>query len=277
MADSERGLSNNAIQPSTTQALVEPMGVPSAQELMVYQTWAKTAVESNMYRGIGKEAGVMMIMLAAREFGIGPAQALNGGLNIIEGKVELSARMMSALIRRARHSVQVLESTDKVCRIKGIRRDTGDTLISGFTIEEAQQAGLVKEKGAWRKCPQDMLFARAMSRLARQLFADVIGIGYVEGEINLEFEPPSIIDRELREDEWHEVSGEPLIFNEAEELEKILFNVDHADRELFMDFLFAIETHYSWSRISALQEMAKDVDKTILRFKEWKIKHENTN
>jgi len=159
-------------------------GLPSAQELMVYETWAKTAAESKMYKGVGAEAGIMMIMLAAREYGIGPAQALNGGLHIIEGKVELSARMMSALIRRAKHSVRILECSDKICSLHGKRRDTGDEFTASFSIEEAQQAGLIKDKGAWKKTPKDMLFARAMTRLARQLFADVIGIGYVEGEIS---------------------------------------------------------------------------------------------
>jgi len=100
-----------------------------------------------MYRNVGKESAIMMIMLAAREYGIGPAQALNGGLHIIEGKVELSARVMSALIRRAKHKLHIIESTNTKCVIKGIRSDTGEEHTASFTIEEAQQAGLVKEKG----------------------------------------------------------------------------------------------------------------------------------
>lgn len=70
-----------------------------------------------MYRSVGKESSIMMIMLAAREYGIGPAQALNGGLHIIEGKVELSARIMSALIRKSRHALKIVESTEKKCTI----------------------------------------------------------------------------------------------------------------------------------------------------------------
>lgn len=159
-------------------------GMPNQQELMVYQTWAKNAVESQMYRGVGKEPGIMMIMLAAREYGIGPAQALNGGLHIIEGKVELSARIMSAMIRRAKHTLKILESTDKQCVIYGKRADTGEEHTVTFNIEMAQRAGLIKEKGGWKRTPEDMLFARAISRLARQLFSDVIGIGYIEGEIS---------------------------------------------------------------------------------------------
>jgi hypothetical protein len=33
------------------------------------------------------------------------------------------------------------------------------------------------------KYPEDMLYNRALSRLARRLFADVIGTSYIEGEI----------------------------------------------------------------------------------------------
>lgn len=157
--------------------------VPVEHEMQVYQTMAKQAVESKFYRNFGDTAAVMSIMLSARELGISPMSALNGGLNIIQGKVEISARMMNALIRRAGHSIITKESTEKACKLIGKRGDTKDSEEVGFTIEEAKNANLVKSGGGWQKFPSDMLYARALSRLARRLFPDVIGCCYVEGEI----------------------------------------------------------------------------------------------
>src|SRR5262249_51190592 len=131
--------------------------VATAHELMAYQAYAKTAVESQMYRGIGKESGVMMIILAAREYGIPPCQALNNGIRIIEGNVELSARIMSALIRRGKHKLKIIENTETKCVIWGQRRDTMEEHTVEYTIEMAQKAGLIREKGAWKKTPEDML------------------------------------------------------------------------------------------------------------------------
>lgn len=159
-------------------------GLPSAQEIAVYEVWAKYAVDSQMYRSMGKEAGVMMILLAAREYGIPPAMALNGGLKLINGNVEMSARIMESLIRRAGHKIKIGVLDPEKCTVYGYRKDNGDTQWASFTIEEAKQAGLVKEGGGWKKFPMDMLYARALSRLARRLFADVIGVGYVQGEIS---------------------------------------------------------------------------------------------
>jgi hypothetical protein len=187
------------VQPYSPMPSPAPMisSSPAEHEMAIFCTWAKYAVDSQMYRSVGKEAAVMMIMLAAREYGIGPAQALNGGLHIIEGKVELSARMMGALIRRAGHTLQPKECTNEVCTIFGRRRDTGEELTNTYTIEDAAAAGLIKEKGGWKKNPKDMLFARCLSQLARQLFQDVIGIGYIEGEISgtaPEIEKPPIAE-----------------------------------------------------------------------------------
>lgn len=157
------------------------MGLPSQHEMEVFRTMAKGAVQSRMYKG--DESSVIMIMLAARELGIPPMAALNGGLHLIQGKVEISARMMSALIRKAGHSLILKESTDEKCVLVGIRKDNQDTFEASYTIHDAHKAGLVKSGGGWVKFPKDMCFARALSRLSRQLFSDVIGIGYVEGEI----------------------------------------------------------------------------------------------
>lgn len=249
---------------STTNA-VNITGMPSTHEMMAYQTYAKTAVDSQMYRGVGKEAGVMMIMLAAREFGIGPAQALNGGINIIEGKVELSARMMQAMIRRGKHIIKILETTNERCRIYGKRADTGEEYIAEFTIQQAQAAGLIKEKGAWKKTPDDMLFARTMSKLARRLFSDVIGIGYVQGEISTCY---------AHEEALQEVIQEIPDISEQELLQDLLESIPQEDRNLMLQFLEQVKDHYKWDKIKTLKEFLVDISKTITRFHDWKNKIE---
>lgn len=258
--------SNTANVPAVNTQSSVLVGLPSAQELMVYETWAKNAADSQMYRNVGKESAIMMIMLAAREYGIGPAQALNGGLHIIEGKVELSARMMSALIRRAKHTMKILESTDKKCVVYGKRSDTGEEHTATFTIEEAQQAGLIKEKGGWRKAPIDMLYARAISRLSRQLFSDVVGIGYVDGEIE-RVEPAN---------KSNDHSGEhiSIVINpdkaNEESLYRQIYNYIGEEADAFDDFLKMVMSHYGWTRLKALDEFNINLDKTKEKYLNWR-------
>lgn len=247
--------------PLPIQASVSNVATP--HELMAYQAYAKTAVDSQMYRNVGREAGVMMIILAAREYGIPPCQALNNGIRIIEGNVELSARIMSALIRRAKHKLKIKESSDTKCVIWGQRRDTMEEHTVEYTIEMAQKAGLIKEKGAWKKNPEDMLFARAISRLSRQLFSDVVGMGYIEGEISdsrpngevleqVEKTPPSNMPIDLdtlRKEVLHLLEGEEPI-------------VVWAYRD-------ALQKHFKWSEEQALHGMMLDHDLKE-KFKKWK-------
>ena len=158
--------------------------VPLEHEMLVYDNMAKQAVQSKFYRNFGDVSAVMTIMLSARELGISPMSALNGGLNIIQGKVEVSARMMNAMIRRGGHSIKTLECIDTMCKMQGKRADNGDEEVVEFSFEEAERAGLVKPGGGWHKYPSDMLYARCLSRLARRLYPDIIGCSYVEGEIS---------------------------------------------------------------------------------------------
>ena len=150
--------------------------IPSEHEIVVYDTMAKSAVQSKFYNDLGNQTALITLMLSAREMGIGPMAAINGGLHIIQGKVQISARMMNALIRRAGHSLQTLESTEEKCVIKGKRKDNGDEETVNFSLEDAKKANLVKSGGGWSKYAVDMLYARALSRLARRLFPDVIGM-----------------------------------------------------------------------------------------------------
>lgn len=237
--------------------------IPSEHEMMVFHTMSETAVSSKMYKGIGEKAGVMMIMLAARELGIPPMQSLNGGLNIINGKVEISARMMNALIRKAGHKLITKECTETQCIIEGIRGDTGERQESSFSVAEAQKAGLVKPGGGWTKFPKDMCYARALSRLARQLFSDVIGIGYVEGEISGVVETaPQIQD----------VTEETEIENEQNSIDKFLELFDREDHYYAMEWLKLVMKNFGWTTCKAIDEMFKDKKRLFDKFKAWKDK-----
>jgi hypothetical protein len=176
-----------------------PSLIPSPEEFGLIKAISSYAKNSCLYQGVGDESKILMILLTARELGIPPMVALNGGIWNIMGKVELSARVMNSLIRKAGHSITIVESTNKICILLGKRKD-GDSFQCSFSIEDAQLAGLLK-KDTWVKFPADMLYNRCMSRLARRLFSDVIGNAYVEGEISDSQNVPS-----LREVEFEDVS-----------------------------------------------------------------------
>lgn len=128
------------------------------------------------------EVGVFAIIQKAKSVGMDILDALNGGMYFVGGKVELSGNAMNAIIRSKGHSVQKHSSwTPECCVLIGKRADNGDTMTVQFSMAEAKKAGL--NTPVWSKYPEDMLFWRALSRLARQLFPDVIKGCYVQGEI----------------------------------------------------------------------------------------------
>jgi hypothetical protein len=167
----------------TTENLpaIQGNNFPSQVDLQSVALIARTAHASQMYSGVGGEARIMMILLAAKELGVGPCQALNGGIWAIQGKIEISARLMNGLIRRAGHSIKIVRSDDECCTLLGTRTD-GDSFQVSFTKADAEKAGLWGSNTG-KKYPADMLYNRCMSRLGRRLFSDVIGQCYIEGEI----------------------------------------------------------------------------------------------
>ncbi len=164
--------------------------IPTESELSSYKIIATIAASNPYWKklgGSGDEKSIIStifsVMLLARELGISPMQAVSGGINNIQGKFEISARLMNQLIRRHGHLLQVKFIDDTVCKMYAKRKDTGEEMECTYHIEEAARSGLVKPGSAWVKIPQDMLFARCISRLARRMFPDCIGGCYIEGEI----------------------------------------------------------------------------------------------
>lgn len=241
--------------------------VPVENEMKVLETMAKNAVQSRFYKQFGDTTAVMSIMLSARELGISPMSALNGGLNIIQGKVEISARMMNALIRRAGGSIQTKVCNEKECVLIGKRADNKDTEQASFSMDEAKAAGLVKPGGGWQKYPSDMLYARALSRLARRLFPDIIGCCYVEGEIMPSKEEP------VREDETIDLKVERI--NPSEEAAKQIKEVK--ELKPMIRYISLIHEKFGIDYDEIVKKYLEDPKEFMKKFNQWKEKDEKNS
>ncbi len=172
----------------------------SLMELQNTQKLCQTLMQSPHYKKIGPD-GIFAIVETAKSVGVDPLHALNGGMYFVKGRVEMSSMMMNTLIRQAGHSItKDKRSNDTVCILHGKRADTNDTWVESFSIEDAKRAGVAGGM-SWRAYPKDMLFARALSRLARQLFPDVIKGCYVQGEVSSDTAIPTQSDEIALESE----------------------------------------------------------------------------
>lgn len=117
----------------------------------------------------GKPAAVAAAILAGREMGVPPMTAL-ANINVIKGKPGQSAQLMRQLILAAGHELRYTETTDTRCVVEGRRRGEENWQKVSFTADQAKKAGI--NLGGY---PEDKLVARATSRLARRVFADVLG------------------------------------------------------------------------------------------------------
>lgn len=155
------------------------------KDLETLRAMAAVAVRSGKYNSADyNEATVLNIFMTARALGVDPMLALNGGFNIIKGKINMAAHFMSALARRAGHSMKVIEMTDQKCTIIAKRKDNEDSLKYEMTMEEARLAGLTG-KDNWNRMPKQMLYCACVRNIFRILFSD-IAIPYDADEMNVD-------------------------------------------------------------------------------------------
>lgn len=121
------------------------------------------------------------VLLAGRELGIPPMRAFRV-LHSIEGKIELAASEMLALLIRGGVRIEWLKSDGTVAHGR-FTRPGYPTHEEVYTLDDARAAGLAG-KGNWSKHPKAMLRARCASGAARWWAPDLLGNVYVEGEIS---------------------------------------------------------------------------------------------
>lgn len=159
------------------------IGMPSDHELAAARTIATIVRESGLARG-QSEATIAAKILLGRELGISPMVAVRHiWINPTSGTPETDALILAGLMRQHGYTLRQVELTNEVCTIEVTSPgDVTHPHEATYTIEEAKGAGLVRPGSQWVKGPQDMLWARAISRAARR-FAPHVTLGmYVKGE-----------------------------------------------------------------------------------------------
>jgi hypothetical protein len=218
----------------------------------------KMLMETSHYKKMGQE-GIFAIVQKAKSIGVDPLDALNGGFYFVQGKVELTATMMNDLIRRKGHSItKDKKSDEKVCILHGKRKDNGDTWSESFSIEDAKLAGIYRNQ--WLKYPKDMLFARALSRLARQLFPDVIKGCYVDGEITQAIETDKIQEKEVPD----------ISLSEMEDI--LRENLEIPNDENLIEYLGFCKERVQKPMREILKSWLENPDPFINHYKKWSIK-----
>lgn len=171
--------------------MIEPDNLPAARDLPQTDSWidvldqvgqlaraiAATPFVPQTFRG--QPAAIAAAILTGRELGVQPMTSL-AHIHVVNGRPGMSAQLMRQLILAAGHSLRYPETSDTRCVVEGRRRGETDWTRVSFTADQARKAAVQNMS----KYPEDMLVARATSRLARRLFADCLGgVPYLTEEL----------------------------------------------------------------------------------------------
>lgn len=141
-----------------------------------------TGIVPAHFRGKPQE-GAAAIMFGA-SLGLDPINALRGLYNV-HGTTSMYARMMAALVLRDGHELWTVSSTDDRVIVQGRRRGS-DTIEEGdWDYARAKKAGYTKND-KYQSDPQAMLYAKAVSEVARKIAPDTLNGIYTVEEMEIE-------------------------------------------------------------------------------------------
>lgn len=144
---------------------------------------APSTIIPTAYRGNPANAFVAAETGAA--LGLEPLQAL-ASIAVINGKATLSSDLMAAVIRRAGHTLRVVENNPESVTATLIRADDRSFKFQvTWDKDKAVKAGLWGQRGPWSQYPAQMLRARAITEVARQGASEVLmGMIYSPEDFN---------------------------------------------------------------------------------------------
>jgi len=144
---------------------------------------APSTIIPTAYRGNPANAFVAAETGAA--LGLEPLQAL-ASIAVINGRATLSSDLMAAVIRRAGHTLRIVENSPESVTAILIRADDKTFKFEvTWDKNKAMKAGLWGQRGPWSQYPAQMLRARAITEVARQGASEVLmGMIYSPEDFN---------------------------------------------------------------------------------------------
>lgn len=130
----------------------------------IHQLGAMLA-KSGYFSDAREAAQAAVKVMAGEELGLAPIASMMG-INVIKGKVALSANLMAAQVRRHGYNYRVKAMDSKGCVIEFLGKD-GKTVLgeSAFNEDDAKAAEIKSDM--YKKYPRNMYFSRAMSNGVR--------------------------------------------------------------------------------------------------------------
>lgn len=138
---------------------------------------ARAFQESGYFPTVRSQAQALVKILAGQEMGIGPFQSMSK-IHVWNGNIQIGYQLIGRRIKESgRYNYRVTSRDAKHCTITFFERWQEEWQEAGkstFTMDDAQRMGLAG-KDNWRKQPQKMMFARALSSGANEYCPDVFG------------------------------------------------------------------------------------------------------
>ena len=232
MAEQQAAQQQQPLTQTTTQApqTVEADGIlaaaikatesrlPEVQKFELHQRQARLFALSGLFsdiKGTSLEQALAQAFVKidlGESMGLSPAEAMTG-IDLIQGRVAISANIRAARMQRAGFSWDILQLDDKGCRLslkyKGqqlyredVDEKTGEVTKSpavvSFTEADAARAGL-SSKDNYKKNPRNMFFARAITNAQRWYAPGILSVNILSTEeamdlSSIDLETKSAID-----------------------------------------------------------------------------------
>lgn len=141
--------------------------------------------------GIKSESGVILVMLKGWELGLPLIGSLEH-VRLIHGRVFVSAEAQQAIVLTRVEGARfrwVADGRDGVATVIAVRPGHQDITMT-YTMDDAQQGGVLGKNPTYKSWPAALLRAGAMRNACKMQFADVIlGLTGFDGEVDNDDDP----------------------------------------------------------------------------------------